>query len=273
MIMQPQERRAWTAENYLARVDFALRDLPWGMRRNLIAELRSHLDELPVATDLEAQLGTPADYAADLRSAAGLERRRGVVAFLRARRPRNLVLTAVALTVIGLAIGTVQWVESYQPLAFDDAVGYPQGAVDSPAGDSTSVVYQRGRPFQLGMDVKNAGAFTVRVLGLASTHFLPVSARVVMSPPMRANFAGFAPPFTRFHPFDLKPGQARSLVIEGVWADCNPYDAGSDMLVQGFSIRYSFLWKTATADIALPEELAIVVPKKARFVTKGPNCP
>ena len=58
----------------------------WRMRRDLLAELRAHLAELPAGTDLRAQLGPPEQYAADLRAAAGLERRRGPIAFLRARR-------------------------------------------------------------------------------------------------------------------------------------------------------------------------------------------
>ena len=78
-----------TAEDYLRRVDVAVRDLPWRTRRELNSELRGHLAELPADTDFVERLGTPERYAADLRSAAGLERRRGPIAFLRARRPRN----------------------------------------------------------------------------------------------------------------------------------------------------------------------------------------
>jgi uncharacterized membrane protein len=74
------------AEDYLRMVAFELRDLPWKMRRDIVSELRGHLDELPPGTDLGAQLGRPHEYAAELRSAAGLERRRGVIAFLRAPR-------------------------------------------------------------------------------------------------------------------------------------------------------------------------------------------
>jgi len=88
-----------TAEEYVRQVDFRLRDLPWKTRRELVSELRAHLSELPA--DELASLGTPEQYASDLRSAAGLERRRGPIAFLLARRPRNLVLTVVALAVIG----------------------------------------------------------------------------------------------------------------------------------------------------------------------------
>ncbi|MGH3054828.1 MAG: HAAS signaling domain-containing protein, partial [Gaiellaceae bacterium] len=74
-----------TPDEYLRNVGFWLNDLPWGMRRDLLSELRAHLDELPAGTDLRAELGPPEKYAGDLRSAAGLERRRGPIAFLGAR--------------------------------------------------------------------------------------------------------------------------------------------------------------------------------------------
>jgi uncharacterized membrane protein len=62
------------AEHYLSDVSFELRDLPWRMRRDLIAELRGHRDELPTGTDLVGRLGTPKEYGAELRSAAGSSR-------------------------------------------------------------------------------------------------------------------------------------------------------------------------------------------------------
>lgn len=250
-----------TAEEYLSRVDWALRDLPWRVRRELASELERHLAELPADTALLGRLGRPEQYAAEMRSAAGLERRRGVIAFLRARRPRNLVLAAILLTVIGLTIGAIAWIDSYQPLAFDMAMQNPIGAVEAPGGGRESVVFHEGRRFELGIDVKNAGSFTVRVLGVPLRSDL-FSARLVMSGSANANFAGLAPPFTRFHAFDLKPGQARSLVLQGVYhARCLSWKSGGSELLTDFPVRFSFLWRTATAQLPLPEDLAIVVPK------------
>jgi uncharacterized membrane protein len=109
------------------------------MRQDLLAELRGHLEELPAGTNLDERLGPPEDYAADLRSAAGLERRQGAKAFLRARRPRTLVLAAVALVSIGLAIGAVVWVQSYQPLRSGNSSLSPNGAVDTATDNGISV--------------------------------------------------------------------------------------------------------------------------------------
>ena len=255
-------------EDYVRMVSFELRHLPWRIRRDLVAELRGHLDELPARTALIAQLGTPHEYAAELRAAAGLERRRGLVAFVRARRPRNLVLTVVALTVIGLAIGAVEWIDSYQPLAFQNGEEPPLGTVEAPGDTSESVVFHKGRPFRLGLDIKNTGRFTVRVLGVpgANAPGRLFSARLVMSGPER--FSGFPRPYKPFRPFDMKPGEVRVLELRGVYAHCRHWVGGGSQLITDFPVRFKFLWRTATAHISLPEDLAIVVPKGFRCEAK-----
>lgn len=257
------------AEDYLNRVAFELRDLPWGARRELISELRGHLAELPAGTNLTAQLGPPREYAAELREAAGLERRRGVIAFLRARRPRNVLLTVVLLIVIGLAIGSIVWIDSYQPLAFQNGESPPAGVEQAPGGDSESVVFRKGRPFRLGIDLKNTGRYTVRVLGVsygpARQLFL---AKLWMSGPMPSGSSGFPPPLVRFQPFDMKPGEVRALELEGVYAHCHYWRGGDSHLITDFPVRYKFLWRTRTADIQLPEPLAIVFPKGFRCFSK-----
>jgi hypothetical protein len=257
------------AEDYVRMVAFELRDLPWRMRRALVEELRGHLDELPPGTSLGERLGRPHEYAAEMRAAAGLERRRGLIAFLRARRPRNLILTLVTLTVIGLAVGAVAWINSYQPLEFQNGEALPFGAVEAPGGNSESVVFHKGRPFRLGIDVSNRGRFTVRVVaaGYMGERY-PFSARLLISQPMRANFAGFPPPFERFHPFDLKPGQARALMLRGVYAHCRNWRGGGATTFVDFPVRFRFLWRTAVAEITLPEQLAIVFPKGFRCDAK-----
>ena len=66
--------RSAEATTYLARVDAALADLPSDDRSELLEELAGHLDELAAegGVALEARLGTPEEYAAELRSSAGL---------------------------------------------------------------------------------------------------------------------------------------------------------------------------------------------------------
>jgi HAAS domain-containing protein len=249
------------SDDYLRRVDAALSDLPWRVRRDLMTELKGHLEELP--TDEASRLGTPEAYAAEMRTAAGLERRRGVFAFLRARRPRNLILTVVLLTMIGLATGSVVWINSYQPLAIGNAYRLPNGSVDAPAGDSASVVFHQGRPFDLGLEVQNTGRFAVRVLGVPHngppTVALPYKARVRMFGPNRY---GGDVPLRPFRPFDLQPGMRAFLELDGTFARCGAWKGTGSNLLVDFPVRYRFLWKTATAEIPLPEKLAIVFKKK-----------
>ena len=247
-----------TAERYLDDVSWELRDLPWKMRRDLIAELRGHLEELPPDVSLAGRLGTPRDYAADLRSAAGLERRRGAIAFVRARRPRNLLLAVAFVTVLALAIGSIVWVQSYQPLAFGNGFQHPAGARDEPGLNGEFVVFHQGRPFEFGVNVRNTGSFTIRILG-AVNPLTVVSARLLMSQPIGG---GFPEDLVRFRPFDLKPGQERALLLRGVYkADCRNWPPGGATGLFELPIRFSFLWKTATVNLRLPEQLAIVFRK------------
>ena len=242
-----------TAEEYLRRVDFELRDLPWSMRRELLSELRAHLAELPAGTDL-GTLGTPEEYAADLRSAAGLERRHGLIAFLRARRPRNLALTFIALTIIGLAIGAIVWIDSYQPIGFAGSTQLPLHAKGVAGLEGEAVVVHPGRPFEFGITVQNTGPFTVRVLGVPYSRLvLPFSGRLLMSGPQKE--PGIEEPWKPFHPFDMKPGEIRWLVFKGAY-DCRTMSPGGELTLVDFPVRFKFLWRTTTASIPLDEQLA-----------------
>ncbi|HEY2741583.1 MAG TPA: hypothetical protein VGI69_05315 [Gaiellaceae bacterium] len=253
-----------TRDQYVRDVGHWLHDIPWSTRRDLLAELRGHLAELPADTDLETRLGSPEEYAAELRSAAGLERRRGPVAFLQARRPRNLVLALVTLAVIGLAIGAVAWIQSYQPIAFAGGGLDPVGAGVRAGLQGESVVFHVGRPFQFGITIENKGRFPVRVLDAPLPDGVPFSARLMMSDPLTDG--GVHGPYVRFRPFDLRPGEVRLLFYKGVLACPAPGPNASVGFID-FPVRYSFLWRTKTAYIPLDEELAIVSPKGVRCPT------
>jgi hypothetical protein len=249
-----------TPEAYLRSVGYWLSDLPWRMRRDLLSELRSHLDELPHETDLGAQLGLPEQYATDLRTAAGLERRRGVIAFLRARRPRNLILTVVVLTVIGLAIGAVEWIDSYQPLAFAGGTQDPLDSKPSLGSAGVTVVFRKGRPFLYGITIQNTGRFTVRVLGVPRSVTDFFTGRLLMSEDQTGRLD--ERPLERFHPFDMKPGSFRWLVFKGVYACTTGMGGdGGGIIREAIPVRFSFLWRTATASIPLADPLTITFPK------------
>jgi hypothetical protein len=248
-----------TAEDYVRRVGFALVDLPWKTKRDLLAELREHLAELPHEMNLVERLGAPERYAAELRGAAGLDRRRGAIAFLRARRPRNLVLTAAALAVLGLAIGAVAWVDSYQPLVFAGASQDPLDSKPTPGAAGVTVVFHEGRPFLYGLSIHNDGRFTVRVLGIPKSVTDFYSGELLMSKDQTGRLD--ERPLERFHPFDMRPGSFRWLVFKGVYACTTGMGAGAGVTRAAIAIRYRFLWRTATAWIPLADPLSITFPK------------
>lgn len=255
------------SDDYLRRVAAALSDLPWGVRRDLMAELKAHLEELPA--DEAARLGTPEEYAAEMRTAAGLERRRGPIAFLRARRPRNLILTAVLLAAIGLAIGAVVWIDSYQPIEFAGGTQLPLDAKGSVGQAGYTVVFRKGHPFQYGIVIQNSGRFTVRVLGVprgvADFYAGPLLMSKDTTPRMDER------PLVRFHPFDMKPGSFRWLVFKGVFACTTGMGATAAVTREAFPVRFSFLWRTATASVPLDEPLTISFSKKGCPPSKTPT--
>ena len=246
-------------DEYVRNVGWWLRDLPWSTRRDLLAELRDHLDELPADTDFLAQLGPPERYAGDLRAAAGLERRRGLIAFLRARRPRNLILFVLALTVAGLAIGAVAWIDSYQPIVYGNATQVPLDSKPSPGQPGVTVVFRRGRPFLYGVTIRNGGRFPVRVLGVRRDALDFFKGRLFVNKP---NPAENGRPLERFRPFDLHPGETRWLVWKGVYA-CTTGAGGGHVAVtrEDIPVRFSFLWRTETTFVPARDPLTITFRK------------
>jgi hypothetical protein len=248
-----------TEKAYLRAYARRLRDLPWRQRRELVAELEAHLAEFPSDADLVARLGSPKQYAAEMRKAARIERQRGLGPFLRARRPRTLVFSALLLTLLGLAIGALGWVYSYEPLAFTSGSSRtPLGTHGLPGVDGQAVTFHKGKRFDLSMEFENTGRYTVRVIGVGYRSSAPWTARLLMTPP--SYNGGYTPP-KPFHPFDLRPGQYGDLFLRGVWACHAETDPGATLTLHDFPVRYTFLWRTGTAEIPLFNTLEIQFPK------------
>jgi hypothetical protein len=247
-----------TPDQYLREVATELRDLPWKQRRELVAELRTHLGELPAG---ENEMETPAEYAAHLCEAAGLERRRGVIAFLRARRPLYVVLVALALIVLGFAIGAVAWINSYQPIVYGNQTQFPFGATSSAGQAGDTVVFRNGHPFLYGITIRNDRRFAVRILGVTSNpgHWSYFRGRLFTSKPTVNDDER---PLVPFHPFDLQPGQERWLVFKGHFAcTIGQMAPGGATTWEDVGVRYRFLWRTATAVIPLDDPLEISFPQ------------
>lgn len=268
------------AAAYAREVDRALRDLPWTLRRELASELRGHLAELPPGEDLVERLGDPGAYAAEMRAAAGLDPQRGPIAFLRARRPRNVALAVLALVLAAVVIIGVAWVQSYQPIEWAGIV-VPRHVPLNDQETVETIPFRSGGHFRLGVAVSNAGEFPVSIVGLGHIEALPVaflpnpplpfSVRLLASRPSKHWV--FHGPYAPFAPIDLQPGAAVMLVLEGTFAkSCRPWQRGGvadvgtsrDMPPGYFPIRFHFLWKTETALIWPSRQIQISFPQGCR---------
>ena len=256
------DRRASVNDaEYLRQVEVHLTDLPWRARKNLVADLRGHLAEVPTDDDLVIRLGNPQSYAGELRAAAGLEPRRGPLAFIRARRPRNVAI-AVALLVIAAALtAAVIWASHYQPLSTGNVWQSPLVSHPGAAGE-TVAPYLNRKPFQYGVSIRNSGRFPVRILGipLDPEFSLPWKVRPYMVT-SETNFAKGPEPFHPFHPFTLKPGHQRLIVLRGVYANCKNYISNSGVNVSAIRVRERFLLWTHTVWIDLPGALVVTMPR------------
>ena len=154
-------------------------------------------------------------------------------------------------------------------------------AQSAPDNKGESVVFHEGGRFTFWITITNNGPASVRVLGLtnlaSSIHGvngigfttahppLPFSAVVLASSkPLQPHEVG--PPYMHLQPFDLEPGDARVLLLKGPYANCR-FDYGDGAKgeeITSFSIRYRFLWRTATARVTLPDPLTILFPKGNR---------
>lgn len=248
-----------TSEQYLAAVDARLADLPWRLRKNLVSDLRVHLGEIPPEQDLVTRLGSPGSYAAELRAAADLKASRGPIAFLRARRPRNVVITLALLAVAAALAAAVAWARSYQPLLKGSSGLSPVASRQGALGE-TVAVFRDGRPFQFGVSVRNNGRFPVRILQIAP--LLRSSQWPFVVRPFLSSTRIVGKPASAFHPFTLEPGHEREIIFRGTYANCDKYSVNSGVTLVSWPVRYRFLFWTHTVQVPLQDPIVINMPKR-----------
>ena len=225
------------------------------MRTNLVADLRVHLSEIPAGEDLVARLGSPQSYAGELRSAAGLAPRRGLRAFVRARRPRNVAVAFALLALAAGVAGTVTWAGSYQPVTRGTTGVHPVVSDQGALGEMVAP-FRNGKPFQVGFSLRNSGRFAVRILDVPLTGIHPFVARKFTA---RSDERGTGPP-VRFQPFTLEPGRERLIVLRGKYANCHDWSAGSSVGYEAMPVRMRFLRWTHTIHVKLFAPLVIRMP-------------
>jgi hypothetical protein len=256
-----------TTKDYVKRVEWQLRDLPWKARRDLMRDLHGHLNELPDGQDAYSRFGAPESYAYELRAAAQLDPRRGLLGFLRARRPRNLLLAALVVATLGFVFGGLVWLSKYQPLRTGHISMDPQPSHTDALGETVATI--RGQaPFRYGFSIQNVGRFSVRILDIPMLHDgteLPFSARAFVSAPV--TYRGPEPEpngFRAFRPFDLGSGEERVIELRGAYAKCRENQRGLSLIYDGFAIEERFHTWTHTVRVPLSEPLVIRYPQNLR---------
>ena len=232
-----------------------LLDLPWRVRKSLVADLRVHLADVPADDDLVARLGSPQAYAGELRSAAGLVPRRGLIAFVRARRPRNVVFAFALLGLVAAVVAGVTWAQSYQPVAPGTTGVHPVVSGQGALGEMVAP-FRNGKPFQVGFSVRNSGRFAVRILDVPLTGINPFVTHKFTA---RSDERGTGPP-VRFEPFTLEPGCERLIVLRGKYANCHDWSVSSSVGYETMPVRMRFLRWTHTIHVKLFTPLVIRMP-------------
>ena len=243
-------------EQYLAEVEGCLTDLPWRDRKRLVADLRVHLGEIPAGENLVARLGSPQSFVAELRGTAGLTPRRGPIAFLRARRPRNLVIGLVVLAVAASIGVGVAWARSYEPLTTGSTGLNPIPSHQGPVGE-TVAAYRDGKPFQIGFSIRNDGRFAVRVVSVPVASVAgPFTVRAYVVPSETDDAARAV----AFRPFTLEPHHERLVVLRGTYSHCHSLASGASITILSLPVRARFALWTRTVWIALTDPVVIRMP-------------
>lgn len=263
------DRRA--AGRYASAVARHLRHLPRAQRRRLVADVRTHLLELPVG-QLEERLGPPRTYAAELLRSSGLPEPHGFRHWLR-RVPLLWKIAASLLLLLAVA-GTVAgiWVNGYEPLATGGASFTPGILPDPDLGEHANVLvdYQHDARYQFGFSIVNNGRFAVDIVDfpLADDETFPfVVEQVLVDPPHRYG----DPDATPFHPFTLQPGEDRGFTFRGVLAHCDSWEHGSTAALESVAVEFRFFGITKTHGIPLWRPIAMRMPGPATSQCPDPS--
>jgi hypothetical protein len=142
--------------SYAEQVGKQLRGLPSEQRREVADDVRQRLADMGIATwdDAVAQLGPPADYAEELREAAGWPRP-GVP-----RWPFVVAIAVVLAVVGGMLVQRATAVPTDYPLRFGSSMVAPPASM---AGSVVVMPERTGEPAVVGFELTNDGDRTVRL--------------------------------------------------------------------------------------------------------------
>lgn len=165
---------------YVDRVAASLEDLPRGVRERLLDSLRQNLVERRATVDapeehqphLDAELGTPAEYAAELLAEAERARPGFTTRARRQRRWQIAAILAAWVLVLGSGLGGFAWWMTWNPGFHAPSgricMGQPgvdrcetDGITDLTPADMVQISCEAGRTLDIGIGIFADRAVTV----------------------------------------------------------------------------------------------------------------
>lgn len=253
------------SEQYAREVVSHLERLPRAKRSRLRSELAAELAEYPEAEDreaLEARLGTPIRYAADLAEEMGV--RQG-----RRSRPRGwgwgwvfVPLLVVGWLVVASLTTTVELGSFFSPGDFEMA------SVEVPFNEWREISFHQGEEGEMRWALRNVAPFTVTVLDVGVFPAVKRSDREATdwhslmvqtgesyerrSDPRSGSAMNDPVAFTEA-PLALEPGLERTIAIRALLTNCEWNAPLSSTGFQSAAVTYSYLGLTKVTMIEAPK--------------------
>ncbi len=156
-------------DDYLRAVDHVLRDQPRTVRVLHRDGVREHLSEYdPLAFDTFA---SPAQYAAEYRSARAFPERRLRFWWRGIRRSTRMAAITVVL-IVAFVAGSGLWWSRYQP--FEASLSGGRNTVRPEFSDAEIAKYVDGGTFDVGFVVRNSGPFVGDISNVELDPTLPI---------------------------------------------------------------------------------------------------
>lgn len=186
--MSAPEQIAMTLDEYLRQVEESCSDLSPQVRHRLLADLEVHLRDQADDTDLVATLGSPVDYARELRAAMGLPELAPGPPPVRRRRwllPALIIGVALAVVLGVIAVVVASTSSPHSPTGPSTATSAPPTAEPSSVSALVLVPSVVGELEANAVAQLEGAGLTVKIHAVKDTAAPP--GRVVMQAPAAAS--------------------------------------------------------------------------------------
>ncbi|HEY6627754.1 MAG TPA: hypothetical protein VI193_02080 [Acidimicrobiia bacterium] len=238
--------------------------LPRAKRSRLRRELAAELAEYPEAEDreaLEARLGTPSRYAADLAEELGV--RPG-----RRSRPRGWGWgwVAAVLVVVGWLL-LANLTTPLEPGSFSSSGSFEVTVGGDPFDEWTEVVYHQDQEGEMSSSLRNRARLSVTITDIGVFPAMDRSSRELtgwsgLFVQTGEFYEGDTPPGYGFmddpvsfteSPLVLAPGEERTIAIQAMLTNCEFNTPGASEGHDAAMVTYSYLGLTKVATVQFPK--------------------